>query len=302
MKYTKLMPDFTGVAATGTAVCDLTAEVGGKCLESILLELGGGSLTRAMITGWRLLGDGKVLRQGTGTDQNTINLYYGHTSTTAELLLDFMAPWARTPQALCAGAWDLAYQLSRVNRVTLQVDIAGATTPTLKAYAELSDSVEIAAERPYRWVLLREERQQIAITASGDTNVSAYIPNFMPVEGGSVYRAIHFFSANVTHLRVRKNGVDWFDKTPIARLQAFQKRAGRAIQANHLAFDPCLEGMLDRVFDTTNYSKADVDVALTQGQTLPGAGNCKSADIILTMSGAETFWVQTQELLRVTDH
>lgn len=294
------MPDFTGVANTGIAVCDLTSEVGGMCLESIQLLLGG-TFTRAHITGWRLKGDGKVLRESTGADTNTLYSYFGGTALATELFIDFMAPWAFTPQAKCQGAWDIAYQLSKVNRVTLEVDISGATTPTLKAWAELSDSEDIPSERPFRWVFLRENRAQIALTAAGETNIASMIPNFLPVEGGSVFRQIHLFAANITDIRVRKNGNDWF-KAPVARLQAMQKRAKRSIQATHVCFDPGLEGIMGRVLDTTKYSTADIDVATAQGSVLPGAGTCRNADFFVTMSGAETFWVQTQELIRITDH
>lgn len=214
MKNRLPMPDFVGVAATGTAVVDLTSEVAGKVLESLLLLLGGGAFTRANILGWRLKGDGKVLRQSTGPDTNTILAYYNKGANLAtEMLIDFMAPWADSPDLKCVGAWDLAYQLSTVNRVTLEVDISGATTPTLKAWAELSPSEDIPSERPYRWVMLRENRSQIALTAAGEINISSYIPNFMPVEGGSVFRALHFFSANMTDIRVRQDGQDIFQGT-----------------------------------------------------------------------------------------
>lgn len=301
MKFTKLMPDFTGVAATGTAVCDLTAEVAGKCLEQILLELGGGALTRAMCTAWRLKGDGRVLRESTAVDTNTIFTYFGGVNTAAECMIDFTAPWAFTPQAKCQAVWDLAYQLSKVNRVTLEVDIVGATTPSLKAWGTLSESEDIPSERPFRWIMLRESRAQIAVTAAGEANISSMIPNFLPVENGSVFRQIHIFSALCTHLRVRKDGYDWFDKIPVARLQAFQKEAKRVPQSNHVCFDPGLEGLMGRVFDTTQYRAADLEIAKAQGKVLPGAGVCKNADLWVTMSGAETFWVQTQELAFASD-
>ena len=299
MKYTKLMPDFTGVANTGTAVVDLTAEVGGYCLESLLLILGG-TFTRANILAWRLKGDGKTLRESTGADTNTIYSYFGGANAATEMMIDFMAPWAATPQAKCIAAWDLAYQLSKVNRVTLEVDISAATSPTLKAYAELSDSEDIPSERPFRFLMLRESRAQIAITAAGEFNLASMIPNYLPVEGGGVFRQIHLFAANITDLRVRKDGNDWF-KAPVSRLQALQKRAGRVIQSTHVAFDPGLEGLMGRVFDTTQYKAADVEVAKAMGRTLPGAGTCRNADFFATFSGAETFWLQTQELAFASD-
>lgn len=60
--------------------------------------------------------------------------------------------------------------------------------------------------------------------------------------------------------------------------------------------------MRDRVLDTTRYTAADVEIAVKQARGLPGKGICKNADFFVTMSGAETFWVQTQEFQRVEDH
>lgn len=302
MKNTVLLPDFTGVANTGTAVCDLTAEVGGMVLESIQVQLGG-TFTRANIIGWRLKADGKVLRQSTGADTNTLYAYYNRGANLAtEMMIDFMAPWAKTPDLFAVGALDLAYGLSKINRVTLEVDISGATNPTLKAWAEVSESVDLPSERPWRWVSLRENRAQIALTAAGETNIASMIPNFLPQEGGSVYRSISMFAANITDIRVRKDGRDVF-KAPVLRAQAYQKRGDRAPQATHVVFDPMLPGILNgQVFDTTKYSAADVEIAKATGRTLPGAGTCKNADFFVTLSGAETFWVQTQELIRLEDH
>lgn len=302
MKYNKLLPDFSGVAATGTAICDITAEVAGRVLESILVKLGGGALTRAMIPAWRIKGDGKILRQSSAVDTDTIYKYFGGTNTASELMIDFMAPWAATSQARCQGAWDLAEQLSRVKRATLELDIVGATTPAVTARAALSDSMDIAEERPFRWVMLREERSPIVITGAGDANISSQIPNFMPVEGGSVYRQIHFFSSTMTHLRLRKDGYDWFDKISVADLQAEQKKYKRVPQSNHVCLDPGLEGLMGRVLDTTKYSSAILDVAKAMNETLPGAGVCKNADIWGTFSGAETFYCQTQEFQRAWDN
>lgn len=299
MKYTKLMPDFVGLANTGTAVVDLTAEVAGKVLENLHLLLSG-TFTRAMIIAWRLKGDGTTLRESTGADTNTIYSYFGGTNAATEMMIDFMAPWADSPMVKCMAAWDLAYQLSKVNRVTLEVDISGATGPGLKAWAELSDSEDIPAERPFRWVLLREQRAQIALTAAGETNIAAMIPGFLPVSGGSVYRQIHLFSANTTDIRVRKDDNDWY-KAPVARLQALQKRAKRVPQSNHVCFDPCLDGLMGRVYDTTRYDQALVALKNQQGRAMPGAGNCRNADFFVTLSGAETFWVQTQELALIPD-
>lgn len=282
MNRNVLLPDFVNVVGTGTAICTLTPEVVGKTLESFMLKLGG-TFTRANITGWRLKLDGKVTRWSTGADQNTIFTYYGGTNTATEMMVDFMFQLGRTPNAYCAGALDLGgVEIgNKVNNVTLEVDIAGATNPTLKGWAEVSPSREMPTEKPVRWLQLREERAQIALTATGETNIAQYIPHFLPSLGGGVFTAIHLFAANITDIRVRRNGVDEF-KDPIAVLQAFQKKARRVPQSNHVVLDPMTSNMLmDQALDTT-----------------PGAG-VQSADFYVTMSAPETFWVQTQQLARL---
>lgn len=282
MNRTVLLPDFQNVIATGTAISTLTQEVVGKVLEGIMLKLGG-TFTRANITGWRLKADGKTIRSGTGADTNTVYTYYGRANTATEMFIDFMMPQARTPNAYCAGALDLDMDLSKIKNVTLEVDIAGATNPTLKGWAEVSPSVDIPQERPVRFLMQREERAQIALTASGETDIAQYIPHFLPSGGGATYTAIHLFAANITDIRVRRNGVDEY-KYPVAVMQGLQKRAGRVPQSNHVVFDPLTDNMLQgRTFDTT-----------------PAVG-CKTANFFVTLSGAETFWVQTQQLAMLND-
>lgn len=283
MNKTVLLPDFIGVANTGTAICTMTSEVVGGVLESALLKLGG-TFTRANITGWRLKADGRVLRASTGADQNSIYTYYGRTNAATEMMIDFMMPLARTPNAYCAGALDLGgVEVSnKITNLTLEVDISGATNPTLKAYAELSPSMDIPSERPVRWVMQRDERNQVTVPA-GEFDIAQFIPHFLPSMGGGTFAAIHLFSANVTDIRVRRNGIDEF-KFPVAIMQAMQKRAGRVPQSNHLVFDPMTDNMLQgRAYDTT-----------------PASGTTK-ANFFVTSSAPETFWLQTQQFAQLKD-
>lgn len=292
MNQTRLLPAFQNVLASGTATCDLYPEVTGTVLESILLKLGGTAFTRAMITGWRLKANNKVIRESTGADANTIYAYFGGTNGATELMIDFMMPKGRTPNAFVAGALDLG-RGAGIKQLTLEVDIAGATAPTLEAHAEISPSLDIPQERPIRYISLREHRSQITIGAAGEFNVAQYLPHFSPQGKGSVFRNIHLFSANCTGIRVRRQGIDEF-KYSTAIMQAFQKRAGRVPQANHVCFDPVLDNMVaGRVYDTTSNLPTD--------PVRPGAG-ITNADFYVTLSGAETFWAQTQELILLDDY
>lgn len=281
---------FQNVVATGTAICDLLPTVGGNCLEGIWLQLGGTAFTKAMITGWRLKANGKTIREGTGTHTNTRNLYYGITNAVGVLLLDFMYRDARTPLSFGAGALDLSAN-SGVKQLTLEVDITGATAPTLVGSAELSPAGNIRGEEATRFVMLKETRAAINVPAAGEFSIS--IPHMKPEAGGSVFSAIHLFSANTTAIRVRRQGIDEVDTT-VVLLKELQAAAGRVPQANHVVFDPALDNILPgRVWDTTSRSPAD--------PVRPGAG-VTNAEFLVTVSAAETFWVQTEELIYLNDY
>ncbi len=292
MNQTRLIPTFQNVAATGTAVCDLYPEVTGTVLESITLVLGGTTFTRSHIVAWRIKANGKVVRESTGAATDTINKFNGFTEGSTYLLIDFMNPKFRTPNAFAVGAFDLGRD-SGIKQLTLEVDISGATAPTLTGYVEVSPSLDIPAERGIRWAFLREHRAQVTLGAAGEFDIASSIPHFTPQGGGSVYRAIHLFAANITDIRVRRQGIDEF-KFSVAVMQQLQARAGRTAQSSHVCFDPCLDNMVQgRVFDTTSRLPTD--------PVRPGAG-VTSANFFVTMSGSETFWVQTQELILFNDY
>lgn len=290
MNQLKQLQAFQNVAATGTAIVDLLPTVGGNTLEAIWLTLGGTALTKAMITGWRLKANGKTIRESTGTRTNTRNLYYGITTAATQLLIDFMYVKGRTPNAFMAGALDLS-QNSGIKQLTLEVDITGATAPTLAGAAELSPAGDRAGERNIRFNMLKQTVATVNIPAAGEFAIA--VPHSKPEAGGSVFSAIHLFSANTTRLRVRRQSIDEYDFS-VTLMQEMQKRAGRTPQASHVVFDPCLDNILaGRVWDTTSRSPTDVN--------RPGAG-VTSAEFLVTVSGAETFVVETEELIFLNDY
>lgn len=281
MNQTLKLPDFANVVAGKTATCDLLPVVTGRVLESIQCELGGTSFTRAHITAWRLKVNGKVIREGTGTNTNLVTLFNGITNAATYFVIDFMFPKFRTPQGFGVGALDTGTG-SNVRQLVLEVDISGsATAPTLTADAEVSPSVDNPAERALRWIMLREHSAQVSLSAAGSYSIAQNIPHFLPTGGGAVYRSIDIFasSSDVTAIKIKRNGVDEFDQT-VAKLQELQKRAGRSIQSGLISMDFCLDNLVQgRVFDTTP------------------ANGISSVDFIVTAAAAVAFTVTTRELL-----
>ena len=281
MNQTRVLQAFQNVVASGIAVVDLGPTLFGSTLEAIWLQLGGGAFTKSMITSIRLLANGKVIWDTTGSAIDTLNSYRSTATGASVLLLDFMEPKSRTVNGFQSGAIDLSLA-SKITQLRLEVTIAGATTPTLSGWAEVSPAVPVAGEEAIRFLMLRRHRFTVNIPAAGEFAIP--VPHMDPAGGGSVFKRIQLFSANTTNIRVVREGIDEL-KLPVAVLQEQQKRAGRTPQANHVVYDPIVDNIQNgRVWDTT-------------GSPPPSGAGVRSAQFFVTTSGAETFVVETEELI-----
>lgn len=267
---------FTNVVASGIAICDLNNLLG-STLECLNLTLGGTSLTKSMITLIQLKANAKVIWESDGSKADAKESYLNYATTTSTVLsINFMEQKAKTPNAFQAGAINLGAD-SGINSLRLEVTISGATAPTLSADAELSPSLPVQGEQYIRGLIGRRHRITQTIGAAGTFALA--VPHIDPAGGGSVYRRIDIFSANMTALKAVREGISDFDLT-VAELNAIQKKAGRSPQSNLVMFDPCLDGLVTgRVWDTT-----------------PQAG-VRSAQFYGTFSGSETITIETEELL-----
>ncbi len=286
MNQTRDLQAFQNVQGTGIAVCDLGPTLFGSTLECIHLTLGGGAFTQSMITGIQLKANGKVIWDTTGPTQVLINAFKGQPNAANMLTLDFMEAKARTVNAFQAGGIDLSRD-SQITQLRLEVSISGATTPTLTASAEVSPAVPMKGEEAIRFLMLRRHRQSVNAPSAGEFALP--IPHLDPAGGGSVYRRIHLLSANCTAIRVQREGIDEY-KAQKAVIQEQQKRAGRVPQANHVCYDPVLDNIAQgRVFDTTS-------------KPFPQGAGVRAAAFFGTFSAAETFVVETEELIHLGDY
>ncbi|MCM2250840.1 MAG: major capsid protein P2 [Ramlibacter sp.] len=289
MNQLKPCQAFQNVAASSTAIVDLLPTAGGNTLEAIWLTLGGGN-TIANITAWRLKANGKTIRESTGPHTDTINQFYGYNSAATQLLIDFMFQPGRTPNAHQAGALELSAN-SGIKQLTLEVDLGAGVGPTMSAHVALSPAGPRPGEERIRFIMLKQTKATINVPAAGEFAIA--IPHSKPEAGGSVFMGVHMFAANITSLRVRRQGIDEWTGS-VTLLDEIQTYAKRVPQANHVAFDPVVDNIVaGRVWDTTSRSPAD--------PVRPGAG-VTSAEFLVTVSGAETFDVETLELIYLNDY
>jgi hypothetical protein len=265
---------FQNVVASGIAICDLNKLLG-SVLEKMTLTLGG-TFTRAMMTKVELKANGKTIWESDGTKIDAVSQFVNTAVDATIVKIDFMARDARTVNAFQAGALDLSAK-SGITSLRLEVTIAGATSPTLVGFADVSPPTDDPAEAGIRWLSARRTRATVVIGAAGEFALP--IPHLDPAGGGSNYRKIFIFSANCTKIKTMREGVTEHELTKLQNESA-QKDNKRVPQANLVVFDPCQDGQLQgRTWDTR-----------------PSSG-VRSAQFYATFSAGETITIETEELL-----
>lgn len=267
-------------AAAATAVCDCNKLLG-SVLEKLTFTLGG-TFTKAMITSLVLKANGKIIYETTGTNLDAAMLYNGQQTDATVLALDFMDHKARTINAWQAGALDLSAG-SGITSLRVEVTYAGATSPTLVGFADVSPPVNdmdkdaVKAEAGIRWLIGRKHRVTQTIGAAGTFALA--IPHLDPAGGGSNFRRIYIYSANCNAIKTVREGVTEHELTKLQN-EASQKGYFKVPQANLVVFDPVQDGSIQgRTWDTR-----------------PASG-VRSAQFYATFSAGETITIETDELI-----
>lgn len=274
MNKQMVMDPFQNVANSGVAINDMNKFLG-TVLEKITLTLGG-TFTKSMITKIELKANAKVIWESDGSKVDATNLYLGGASDVTVLKIDFMDRKAVTVNARQAGAIDLSVG-SGISNLRLEVTISGATTPTLVGFCDVSPPTSDPAEAGIRGLIARRHRATYVVGAAG--TFALPIPHLDPAGGGSNFRRVFIYSANMTALKTSREGVTEHELTKLQN-EAAQKDNFRVPQANLVVFDPVQDGQLSgRTWDTR-----------------PAAG-VRSAQFYGTFSAGETITIETEELL-----
>lgn len=270
-----ILDPFQNVVAAGVAICDMNKLLG-TVLEKLTLTLGGGALTRAMLTSIVLKANGKIIYEADGTRLDAANVYNGQLTDVTIVKLDFLDRKAVTVNARQAGAFDLSAK-SGITSLRLEVTIAGATTPTLIGFADVSPPTDDPAEAGIRWLIARRHRVTQVIGAAGTYALA--VPHLDPAGGGSNYRRIFVYSANCTGIKTQREGVTEHEVLKLQN-EASQKDNFKTPQANLVVFDPVQDGQLQgRTWDTR-----------------PSSG-VRSAQFYASFSAGETITIDTDELI-----
>lgn len=243
---------FTNVVASGVATVSLPV---GMSYNRIVLALGGGSFTKAMITDIKVRVNGKVVLQNTGSRLDLINTYRKRGTSASFLVLDFTEPDAKDMGEEYLGNINTA---QGVSSLTLEVTISGATTPTLDSYSELG------APAPLGVIA-----KQILFTNSFGGAGKFGFKIIDIANRGAIVKRVHFnHTGNVTAVEVKKNGIVIFDNIPTAVNTFYQLDYNKVAQTNLYTFDPCLDNNYSNAIRTQDMVSLEFNVTTSAADTV----------------------------------
>jgi hypothetical protein len=266
-----LLEPFRNVSAAGTAFLQ-TTRIFPNTLEYIVILLGGGvAPTKAQLTRIRvLLGSSvKPVWDITGAQLNSINLYEGRPSTATVLVLPFSNSRARTIESQMIGALDMG--AVGVRELTLEVTIAGGTTPALTAWAEVSPPKMFGKGAPENALFRALLTTPLSFAGALDR-----FPQIISTgaAGGALIRRLHMFAAEVTSYELRRDGQAYFEDTSKVVNDAVLDELGHDPQASIYTYD---------AIEDDNESKA-----LAQVRSDRGGLSVIPTQHLITVSGAAT--------------
>lgn len=252
---------FQNVVASGIATCDLNGLIG-YTIERLMLRLGGTSFTKSMITSIVLKANGKIIYDTTGPRLDTRNQYRGITAAAGFLTIDFAEIRAKTELGQNLGCMDTTQGISNLK---LEVTIAGATAPTLEAYAEVNAPQLDPAQAQTRGLIAKVHATTLTVGAAGTFNIP--VPHLAPADGGSIFKRIHFFSANMTGLLIKKNGI--VIEESVKALNDFNQGEYRKVpQAGVYTFDAIVDDVQSQILNTRNAQTMEVLATFSAGETI----------------------------------
>jgi hypothetical protein len=265
------LEQFENVGEDKTAILR-TERLWPNTLEYIAIKMtpgGGGAITKANLEQIRFRIGTKTPWDVTGAQMNSINLFEGRTPTATVLILPFANSRARHLEQQYIGAPD--FGALGVRKQDLEIKINGATDPfTLEAWAEVAPPKLLSAEQNalFRCLL----RQPLSV--SGAVVDAPQTINYGQ-GGGSLLRRMHFFSGAVTKVKIKRDGLDYYEDIDTVLNNAIQDENGWDPQANVFSMN---------VIEDDNELKA-----LTSIRKDNAGGSLVPQQILMTTNGAATF-------------
>lgn len=263
---------FQNVTAAGTALMT-TTRIWPNTLEYVVITLGGGTPpTKAQISRILVRLGSKPIWDVTGSEIASICLYENRTATATILILPFANFDARNVAEQYLGAVD--FGAVGVRDMTFEITLAGGVTPTLSALAEVAPPkvLDPASNVLFRALL----RNPIAPAAA-----ATFLPLLLNYgqAGGALLRRLWFFSALVTALEIKRDGLDIYEQIPLATNNAILQELQSFPQANIFTYD-LVEDRIESKSLTTIRKDAKGNVSLIPQQILASLSAGGAFDVV----------------------
>jgi len=272
MRFIRHLEPWVNVVATGRAVLNSTLVLG-NIIERLYLVLGGTTFTKAMINAIRVKLNGKVtFGDISGTNLDLWQTYQLGNTAAGFLTLDFVEPFSKSMQGEILGAIDT--NAAGVNTFTVEMDIAGATAPTLDSWVQLRDVDSVSPGNGFNPKLRPLLRALIPTSLTATAATEQQYQLNVGSGGNSLIKRLIVFSTILTNLRIKRNSLDIYEFVAPTLATWIQGDYGKHPQANMYVVDWLADGNQS---DTQPTRNAD--------------GTLSNYQFLLTASGAGTYQV-----------
>lgn len=247
----KLLP-FTNQGANGIMTCDLK-NLMGYSIDRIVLSLGG-TFTKAQITGLQIKANAKIIFDDSGSNIDTRMKYRGIFDAAGFLSLDFSEIRSKTIVGQQLGSLDTTFG---IGQLSIEATVAGATAPTLTAWAEVSaPQVNGAGAHVPEAALIGKVLRYMHQFSAGGNQLPFYIPH--GAQGGTNVKRLHFFhGGNLTGVLVKKNGLI-IHESSTAFNEFNLKEYQRVPQTNVYTLDFVKDGNQSNVLNTSGAQSFEI--------------------------------------------
>jgi hypothetical protein len=233
---------YSNVVASGIATNNITP---GRTLEVLRLKLGGTSLTKSMVTQFKLKANGKVIVEGTASELDKINAYRGETTDAAYLDIQFADYKMITELDRQVGAFDTT---QGILSLTTEVTTSGASAPTITPILIESAQQNSAngTPAPFAGLISKVLKYPYNIATGGRLPVT--VP-FGP-QNGSIIKRLHVLhGGNMTGATVKQDGIVIHESVKLEN-EFDLKKNGRTPQTNMYTIDFVVDGNIKKALDT----------------------------------------------------
>lgn len=246
----------------------------GVTYQKIYLQLGTNILTSLITNIVLKLNNKEFQRWATAADMiSGLNKYKGNFDATSFLVIDFTERLAREEAALTLGTI-AATQEAGVQQFTLEFDLGAYTQVAASVITGWADVEAPSANR----IIQRVQYAQKVIAAAAQEQI--YIP--YGANGYQLKRVI-IKHANLSTVRVRRDGSDIYEDLPVAFANQRAQDFGRVPQAGYFVVDFLPDSLQANALNTAN-------ILVGQGQAVP----VQNLDFRLTTSAADTLTIYTE--------